>query len=682
MFKMRNRQVHLDFHTSGSIPKVGSRFDKKKFQQTLLDAHINSITCFSCCHHGWSYHPTKAGKMHPNLEFDLLGAQIEACKEVDINVPVYLTAGINNLAADAHPEWREIGPDGRYLDWYGQGGAGAAGILYPGFKGLCFNSPYLKYLCALIAEALKRYPGCDGIFLDIITQGPCCCKYCLDVMDEHGLDPAADEDREKCAELALLRYYKMTTDTVRGLNPEMPLFHNSSHIRKDAPELLDYFSHLEMESLPTGGWGYDHFPMSAKYAMNQDLKVLGMTGKFNSTWGEFGGFKHPNALIYETASMLAFNAGCSVGDQLHPCGELDVSTYKLIGEAYSQVEKKEPWCVSAKNVADIALVSNEAVNKIDLGSDQPDHPSDTGAARLLFEGHYLFDIIDEHMNLSSYRLVILPDDVRVRKEFKQKLDEFLASGGKIMLTGSSGFDDNGQPLFDLGANCFGESEFCPDYIQIDASVRPGFVETPLVMYLRSRRIKATTGLSLGKVFDPYFNREAKHFCSHQHTPYRTEDSGFECGVMNGNILYLAHPVFSIYRWYGAVAYKQYVFSCIDRMLDGGKSLETNLPSTARVSLMDQEEECRLVLHLLYAEKSSRGGVTQFPAGNIRDSVQVEIIEELTSLHQVAVRLKTDKSVKSVVLQPEGHVVDARIENGYVEFSLDSFACHAMVEMKY
>jgi hypothetical protein len=249
------------------------------------------------------------------------------------------------------------------------------------------------------------------------------------------------------------------------------------------------------------------------------------------------------------------------------------------------------------------------------------------------------------------------------------------------LTGTSGFAEDGRPLFDIGADCFGESEYCPDYIQIGKSVRPDFVERPLVMYGRSRRIKVTTGLSLGRVYDPYFNREAKHFCGHQHTPYQTESSGFDCGTVNGNILYLAHPVFCIYRQFGAVAYKQYALNCINQLLAGDKSLITNLPSTARISLMDQVTERRLILHLLYAEKISRGGLNlNISGGTI--SGQIEIIEELTPLHQLTVRLKTDKPVRSVMLQPEGKKIEAEMSNGEISFTLDSFVCHALIELNY
>ena len=42
------RQIHLDFHTSEAIEGVCSEFDAEEFAQTLADAHVNSITLFSC----------------------------------------------------------------------------------------------------------------------------------------------------------------------------------------------------------------------------------------------------------------------------------------------------------------------------------------------------------------------------------------------------------------------------------------------------------------------------------------------------------------------------------------------------------------------------------------------------------------------------------------------------------
>ncbi|MBR6050632.1 MAG: beta-galactosidase, partial [Clostridia bacterium] len=96
---MNFRQVHLDFHTSELIPGVGSEFSKENFQKALKKGHVNSITLFSKCHHGWAYHPSKANEMHPTLTFDLLGAQIEAAHEIGVRTPVYLSAGLDEKMA-------------------------------------------------------------------------------------------------------------------------------------------------------------------------------------------------------------------------------------------------------------------------------------------------------------------------------------------------------------------------------------------------------------------------------------------------------------------------------------------------------------------------------------------------------------------------------------------------------
>lgn len=168
---------------------------------------------------------------------------------------------------------------------------------------------------------------------------------------------------------------------------------------------------LEIESLPTGGWGYDHFPLSARYAQNSGKEFLGMTGKFHTTWGEFGGFKHPNALRYETALFLALGAKCCIGDQMHPWGQLETTTYESIGGVYEDVEKKEQFCYDTQNIAEIAYISTESAKNFGQISCEIDEKSvldsDMGVLRILQEGQYLFDIIDANLGFTKYKLIIL-----------------------------------------------------------------------------------------------------------------------------------------------------------------------------------------------------------------------------------------------------------------------------------
>ncbi|XHR28655.1 MAG: beta-galactosidase [Chthoniobacteraceae bacterium] len=665
--KLRFRQVHLDFHTSPDIEGIGAAWDKKAWQETLQAAAVDSITCFSKCHHGLSYHPTQVGVMHPHLKFDLLREQINACKEIGVRVPVYLSAGVDNTITQTHPEWREINVEGHLSGWN-------TSPLEPGFHKLCFNTPYLDYLCRQIEEAVTLFPEADGIFLDIIFQGQCCCPWCMKEMKRLGLDPLKEEDRKASARLALERYYKATTAACKIHDDAMPVFHNSGNVSREDRDLLQYQSHLELESLPTGGWGYDHFPESAAYASRVGLDYLGMTGKFHLSWGEFGGFKHPNALRYECAAMTAFGAKCSVGDQLHPDGRLDSSTYEIIGAAYNELAASEPWCADSRPVADIAILSSEAEN----GRREATGAADTGACRVLLEGHHLFALIDRTEDFGAFKLLVLPDNIAIDEDLKTRLDGFLAGGGKLLLSGGSGLK-KGEAAFawDLGADYFGESPFSPDYLLPAPGFRPAFISTPSVSYAASHRIKATTGQSLGQVFDPYFNRTYAHFCSHRHTPYQPEPSGYDAGVIHGNLAYLAHPIFSIYRWNGTLVQRELALKVIDALLGETRTVRTSLPTGARVTLHRQPTEKRQVLHLLYASKQTRGGLA---TGSKENSAVVEVIEDLEPLANVSVSVRSEAPIARVTLEPQGEELPLSCREGRIEFTIPSFTCHQIVAL--
>jgi hypothetical protein len=666
---MRFRQVHLDFHTSEHISGIGTAFNKAEWQQTLQKAAVDSITVFAVCHHGWSYYPTKIGKVHPHLQFDLLRQQMDACHEIGVATPVYLTAGLYNSIANEHPEWREWSVNPAVPGWQ-------PGPLEAGFKLMCFNTPYLDLLCRQIEEVVTNYPDADGIFLDIIFQGECCCKWCMKDMIANGYDPEKSPDRRRFADSVLEKYYQKTTAAVRCRDPKMRVFHNSGHVSPRNIEKLKYFSHLELESLPTGGWGYDHFPQSAAFARKTGMDFLGMTGKFHSSWGEFGGFKHPNALRYECMAMIANGARCSIGDQLHPCGKLDAVTYDCIGTAYREVKQKEPWCVNAVNLADIAIIPQEALN---AGSGR-DFAGDIGAARILLESHYLFDIINPEMDFSQYKLLILPDAVEISAALELKLKQYLSNGGKILLSGDGGIR-NQNFIFDVGATYHGKGESNPSYIRIADEFLGDWGATPMVMYDAAHNIKAANGKSTGAIYNSYFNRSYRHFCSHQHTPNQTEPNGFDAGVISndGCTAYLAHPVFTLYRQTGAVFLRQYLASVIDYMLAGTATITTNLPSSARCVVTEQPQQQRLMIHLLYGSLVLRGGgVPTVPWL----SKPIEVIEELLPLHNITVAISTDKAIKTITSIPDGSSYPFTQTGGICTVTIPSFTCHALLEYQY
>ncbi|MEN1985691.1 beta-galactosidase trimerization domain-containing protein [Paenibacillus hubeiensis] len=656
---MRFRQVHLDFHTSEAIVPIGDRFDKRQFQDMLKLGHVDSITVFSKCHHGWAYHPSEANEIHPGLSFDLLAAQIEAAHEINVKTPVYLSAGLDEKLARRHPEWLIRDKNDR-TNW-------AEGFMQPGYHQFCMNSPYLDILIEQIREVLLRY-DVDGLFLDIVGIRKCYCHNCVDTIRHKGDDPRNEEAMKSLWESTYANYTARVKETVESIKPGLPIFHNGGHIKRGRRDLAAMNTHLELESLPTGGWGYDHFPLSARYVQTLGFEFLGMTGKFHTAWGEFGGYKHPNALRYETALSLSNGAKCSIGDQLQPDGRMDPATYELIGTAYREVERKEAWCVNAVNVADVALLSLEAAGVHPKAQEEASrNDSDAGAVRMLLEGNILFDVIDTEHDFSNYQVLILPDYVAVNDELKGKLDLFLQQGGKVLATGWSGLDQEGTSFaIDFGVRYVGVNPYRPDFFH--PLFKPASLgEASFVMYTEGQKLELAGGTELGSRKDPYFNRDVFTFCSHQHTP-SSDVYGGPGMVESGSGIYLAWNVFEDYANQGSLILKETILYALNRLMPN-KTLNTDLPAQGVTTLQKQKQEKRLVHHLLYASPVRRGK-------------QIEVIEDIIPLYDVEVSIRTPHQVKDVYLAPQVQSIPFKWEKGSVSYTVPKLECHQMVVIDY
>lgn len=639
MDKMRFRQVHLDFHTSPAIPEVGGAFDKAEFQSALRAGHVDSITVFSKCHHGYSYHPTKVNEIHPGLGYDLLGAQLQACAEIGVRAPVYISAGFDEKYAVKHPEHLvRSAPDQ------------AIGFDVPGYHLICFNTPYLGLLSAQVREVLEVYHPVE-IFLDICSIRECRCAYCVESMKRKGYDPDDRRDVYRHGREVYFNYTKMIKALVDEISPETAIFHNAGQIPFGDREFASYDTHLELESLPTGGWGYDHFPMTASYSRCLDREYLGMTGKFHTTWGEFGGFKHPNALRYETSLSLALGAKCSVGDQLHPSGRADMSTYRLIGAAYSEVEAKEEFCRDVTPVTDIAVLSDG-------------YP--VGANRILLECKYLFNVIDRYCDINGYRLVILPDHLTLDGELEAKLSSYLENGGRILATGTAGFDANGYFLGKSFLRLKGEHENKPNYMRPGSP--DGFVNgvTEYHMSTASYDFESEGFRTVAYGVDSYFNRTAEHFCSHRHTPAKP-GGGYPGAVVSENVGYISWRVFEDYETLGSLHLKELVRVMTGKLLPEPSLEAKGLPDRGIAALMRQDG--RLVCHLLYAHTTVRGK-------------GIEVIEDTVPVYGVDVCVRTDKKPVSVRLQPGGEELPFTYGAGAVRYTVPRVDIHCMTVIEF
>jgi hypothetical protein len=657
MSQLLMRQVHLDFHTNGTIPDVGAEWDAQSFVETLKRAHVNSINLFGRCHHGYVYYLPTRFTAHPALKVNLLGQQIEACHRAGIRAPIYITVGWDELSAARHPEWQQVTPQGVLGEW---------GPMIARWKKMCLNSPYLDYVWEQTTEVLDLFgEEVDGFWFDIILQGECVCQSCLADMRRQGLDPDSAGDRQRLAQQAIDKYRRRFGDGVRARKPDILVFHNSGHISPTVRPTLDTFTHLELESLPsTGYWGYNHYPITARYARTLGKPTLGMTGKFHTAWGDFSSFKNLPALEYECFQMLANGAACCIGDQMHPRGRLSEPAYELIGQVYASVEAKEPWCVGAEPLTEIAVYNTEAVGTHDGSVDT----SNTGAMRMLSEAHQQFDFVDGDADWSRYRLLVLPDKVPLDEHLAAKLRGWLVAGGKVIASYKSGLRPDGSDfaLSEFGLRCLGPAPNLPDYAWPRPELGGSLANTEYTMYEQGMAVELRDGTQiLADTYAPYFNRTWQHFCSHRQTPMDPQRlAGYPSVTLNqaGNVAYLAHPVFYGYRRQAVLWFKRMLLALLGHLLPD-PLVQCGAPSTAQVTLLQQRE--RRIAHLLHYIPERRG-------------IEFDTIEEVIPLYNVPLAFKMPYRPTRVYTVPSLEALSSDYEGGYLRTVVPVVMGHQMV----
>ena len=659
-----SRQIHLDFHTSEYITEVGAKFSKAQFQKALQTAHVNAINVFGKGHHSWSYYPTKAGKMHPNLDFDLLGAQIEACHEIGVLAPIYFTVGWSANDAINHPEWCARNKDGSFIAANGAWNFNAvADTPKPNFQwiNMCVNTPYHQHILKQVEEICSNY-DVDGLWFDIYQVDRLCyCQYCVQEMKAMNIE--INDLNEVAGHNAFVfkRHQSELVELVQKYHPNATIFFNGT----TAIQSYNNFYHMmyenntmqDLEDLPTVWGGYDKLPLQSKFFLKAGYNITAMSGKFHTAWGEFGGFKHANAIKYEAASMIAWGANCNFGDQLHPSGEMDMATYENIGEAYSYVEKIEEYGIGGKPVAKVAIWRSL------------DQAHDEGLAKMLLETHVNFDIANDVQDLTQFDVILIPGIACLYDKDAQRINEFVKQGGGLIVMGEGALDRNRENVIvDIGAEYVGKGLYDIDYLVVGPKVGDGLVKSPFLNYKSAICVKPNGSAKvLAAVREPYFSRTYKHYSSHQNTPFQLEDAAHPGILQKGKVIFIAHELDKMYYDNGARLHRDLFKNALDLIFDK-PLVQTELPSAGRVSLLHQADKNRYVAHLLYGPPIQRG--------------MCEVIEDLPFLYDVPVAINVPEKIKRAMLIPDMINLEMTKKDGKLAVIIPKFQCHCGVVFEY
>jgi len=630
----RRRQVHLDFHTSPLIDEVGVEFDAEVFAATIEDAGIDSVTVFARCHHGMSYYPTQVGEMHPGLQGrELLGEQIEALHRRNIRCPIYLTVAWDEWTADRHRDWLQLTGDGQIAQVRNRKDDGT--IDPGGWRYVNWLHPdYQAFLEAQIDELFDGYEV-DGLFFDILSFAPDAgwSDHSIRFRERHGLLDRSHASWVKFRVLAQNEMSAKLTAKVRSRSQEASVFYNTgvfSYVdsRYGIHGRVAQQSHYELESLPTGHWGYHHFPKLGRQISRLGRPWIGQTGRFQKSWGDFGGIKPVPALEFECFRAQALGGGVEVGDQLHPRGGLDRGAYALIKTVFAQVKAAETFYEESVACPQIGILlagvpgMDEAITA----------RSESGAVMLAEETHYDCAVLDDASELSEFALVVLPDSTPITAALKQNLVTYYEGGGRLLLTGSAGFDEAGNWALDfLPLERSGTEKNEPIYWQVESAFSPDWAGVDRVLYRRGPAISAHGDARVvAWRQEPYFQRTDLRFCSHFQAPPRpgpTDDPAIVCGDRWACV---ADPMFRDYREAGGLVIAAMWQRLVEELI-GSPPVGAGLPTTV-LSVPRRKGDDLLVTLLHYVP--------------VRKALRIDVIAERMNL--AGEQLRCDPAIKQVI----------------------------------
>ena len=569
------RKIWLDFHNSQYIPTIGEKFNAEEWGDRLQAANVNTIVVFAKDMHGYFYYPSAYGPVHRGLKLDLLGAQVAACRKRNIHVRAYYCTTWDNYLAENHPEWLVFKRDRTtYLPKFDE---------TPHWTALCLAHPdFVELMLKHIKEFTSRYE-LDGVALDmpVPIDGECFCSVCLRELRAKNLDPFDTAVQHHHKSELHKAFISKVHDTVKAARPGCQVDFNGQCVY-GLGERVAFMDSLDIEALPTAFWGYYYFPTIVRYTRNFGVPTYGLTARFESLWGDFGGLKLPPQLDTEVASIVANCARCDIGDQMRPDGRLDPAIYHVIGKVYGHIKSIEPYLDEAAPVTEAALLTGG------LPLVSPGTETNYGLVKMMIESRLQFDVLEPGAAWERYALVVLPDELAVDEALASRLHDYVAGGGSLIVVHRSGLIAGSEKswLERYGLSYAGMSPFKPAYLTPQINMTGDIPTYPYALYEGASQWKAQSPAeTLALLGEPLFQRSPEHYTSHGQTPFDhlTSYAGL---AKSGRVFLVGFPLGLSYYKNGYWIYRRAFRKAIAELLPA-TLVQSNAPLSTELTLTHQ-----------------------------------------------------------------------------------------------
>ena len=628
--------LFYDFHTSPMLKNIGKNFNADAFAARLAANKIDFISFPVRCNQGMAYYDTKIGIRHYGLEFDLFGELVKACSKYGIKVNAYFNGGISMEESRLHPDWQEVPTDKRPVY-----------AVNPFSRTVCGNTPYRQHLIAMACEVAEKY-DVAGFFVDCLAGRSCRCECCLKKMKAEGIDPA---NEEAVTEFALRRNRELAkdfADAVKAINPDYLLYFNGIGYEN---QLALGGTYLDFECIPTKlGCDYDYLPLMSRYMRTLgDHPRLNMTGRFN-LWGDFGGLRSEKAIRQELVTGLANGMRPNIGDHMPPECEVPEKVMQQSERLFAYLQEREEFYTDAVPQSDMAILFPKSHQEIYLAREL------RGALRILCDLHCQFDVVTLAADWSKYKVLVLPDSVKISPEVEKRLHEYIAKGGKIISSGDSGMKINSEEfLNEWDLTVVGNAPYPTYFVDKDGMKMSIYAAGKLLESPNNKTVYQLAEPLIEHIFDGIYPE-------YYNPPGDVIDHPFLS--VNDKVAHFSFNIFNGFKEYAAASLREAFAEALEIMHPDRLIKTENLPKFVRVYLTrlpSGREVVHITAHI--PEKRTDG---------------CEVIEDDLTVLPSKIYVKTDKT--AAFSEPEHSALQVERKGEYLVINVPQFTGYELISL--
>src|SRR5579872_282082 len=631
------RRMLLDMHIPDWDSAFLTKYDPTAMAALYERARLTSAMLYCKSHAGLCYWPTKHGKMHEGIGGrDIVGAMVRELRARNIAPCAYYSIVFDNWAVEQHPEWRQRmvgGGDLRNVVRYGT---------------CCPNHPeYRAYEMAQLEDLLSSYRF-DAIFLDMIFWPLiCACDYCRaryrneageDIPGEVSWTSRAWCEFQAARERWIDEFTRDLMTQVQSVSPGIAVTHNF------APALANW-----VLAQPFAAARHDTFVAGDLYGDRvEQLVVSKMLLHLSETrpaefmtslcvnLADHVRIKSEEQMRVQVAAASAMSSGFLFIDAINPDGTVNDDVYDRVGHVFADSEPYEQF-LGGEPVEDVAVYfsghsqmdfaeNGPLTNFVASRNRYPHLDAVRGACRALASAHIPFGVITRRQidELDRFKVVVLPNVLRMDAEEARALREYVRRGGRIYASRYTSLVETDGTLHDdfMLADVFGASYAAEEqgvfvYLKpaadfVARAIAPqkfvSFrtthdpIRPPISLCGVPRLRAATTGTTLATLTLPYGYPSRGSVNDHRwasiHSSPPWEDLGVPMMVSNefgkGRAIY--SPL-SIEGSSGDAESRLFIASTRS-LLDGGASFSAETHPAVWMSVFDQEDRSRLMISLL------------------------------------------------------------------------------------